>query len=99
MSCQYLLSLGKCETGGQVHGDFRETPRAGGPTPGFRKCIVKIKLGIQQFLWGWRGKERGLEWGSEFKSHGVSTHGNRINHISAGLESQLGRKCKREEAG
>lgn len=98
MSCQHLLSLGRCcETEGQAHGDVRETPGARRPTPGFRKCVVKIELEI--LVWGGRGKERGPEWGSEFRSHGVCTGGNRIKQVSAGLESQLGRKGKREEAG
>lgn len=50
VSCQYLISLGRCcEIGGQAHGDVRKIPKASRPTPGFGKCIVKIKLGIHIF--------------------------------------------------
>lgn len=73
-------------------------PGARRPTPGFRKSVVKIKLGIH-ILWECWGKDRAPEWGSEFKRHWVSTGGNRINQISADLESQLGRKSKKEETG
>ena len=66
--------------------------------PGFRKSVVKIKLGIH-ILWEWWDKDRALEWASEFNSRWVSTGSNRINQLSAGLESQLGRKGKKEEIG
>lgn len=97
--CQHLLSLGKgCERGDQAYDDVRKTPGARRPTPGSRKSVVKIKLGIH-ILWEWWDKDRALEWASEFKSCWVFTGSNRMNQLSAGLESQLGRKGKKEETG